>query len=183
MAATVLCGPVRMLSRTMAIMPCSRVFKSVLLFLLVTTHSFHSVDSVHLKGRWQTSRFFKFLAKFGFQQTNMHDKENTQGYIYGNITSPNNVTMDVQLVLVDSEYFLEYYGNVTTANKNKACPAMFHKIDTIAWDYDCNPQGREDFLRRIPCPKGHLCKDEDSPERVVRGMQFTYFIQDTAQAR
>ena len=178
-----MCGLVTNVTRKLTIMPSARLVKLLFLFLMFLTHSFNHVDCLHLKGRWRTARFFKFLAKFGFQQTIMHDKENTQGYIYGNVTSPSDVSMDIQLVLVDSEYFLEFYGNVTTANKRQACPAMFHKIDTIAWDYECNPQGREDFLRRVPCPKGMLCKDEDSPERVVPNMQFTYFIQDTAQAR
>ena len=30
--------------------------------------------------------FFSFLAKFGFQKTEILNKDATQGYIYGNIT-------------------------------------------------------------------------------------------------
>ncbi len=143
------------------------------------------VNSLHLKGSWRSRDFFRFLSKFGFQQTNLHDKVNTQGYIYGNITSPaySNLTTDLTFVVVDSEYFLEYYSNRTVIPHAKACPAMFSKIDTIAWDYPCNPDGREDFLRKIPCPHGQLCVDEDMPKRVVDGYQFTYAVQDTTQPR
>ena len=159
----------------------SKLFCVLLLIVLLP------VDGLHLQGSWSSRNFFKFLDKFGFQQTNLHDKLNTQGYIYGNITSRDNVTTDLTFVVVDSEYFLEYYGNRTTLPHSKACPAMFKKVDTIAWDYSCNPNGREDFLRRIPCPKGQLCVDEagdqDTANRVVPGYQFTYAVQDTTQPR
>ena len=141
------------------------------------------VNSLHIKGTFRSTEFFRFFAKFGFQQTNLHDKVNTQGYIYGNITSTDNVTTDLTFVVVDSEYFLEFYGNRSLHPRTQACNAMFNKIDTIAWDYTCNPQGGEDFLRKIPCPQGKLCVDEDQPRRVVSGYQFTYAVQDTRQPR
>jgi len=144
------------------------------------------VGALHLKGSWKASEFFLFVAKFGFQQTNLNDKTDTQGYIYGNITSrgpANASTPPVTLVVVDSEYFLEFYGNRSRVPRSRACPAMFGKIQTIAWDARCHANGQEDFLRRIPCPKGQLCPDEDNPERVVPGYQFTYAVEDTNQPR
>lgn len=35
----------------------------------------------------------------------------------------------------------------------------------------------------MPCPKGELCKDEDSKWNVIKGHQFTYVIQDLWQPR
>lgn len=141
------------------------------------------VDCLHLTGKWKNGDFYKFLAKFGFQKTTEHDKLNTQGYIYGNITSAQNSTAEMTFVVVDSEYFLQFYGNRTVQPRTNACPAMFGKIEKIAWDYNCNPTGREDFLRKIPCPTGKRCVDEDIPERVVPGYQFTYAVQDINQPR
>ncbi|KAK3094097.1 hypothetical protein FSP39_024103 [Pinctada imbricata] len=55
---------------------------------------------------------------------------------------------------------------------------MFNKIDTIAFDYPCQTNGTQDFIRKIPCPKNRICTDEDTPENLVPGYQFTYKLQD-----
>ena len=151
---------------------------NILLFTLIS-----HTNSLHVKGTWHSGGFYKFLAKFGVQQTNLDDKLNTQGYIYGNITTRGNFTTDVSFVVVDSEYFIEFYGNRSRTPRSLACPAMFNKIDRVAWDYPCNVKGWEDFLRKVPCPAGQLCTDEDEPSRVVPGAQFTYGIQDIKQPR
>ena len=142
---------------------------------------------VHITGKWKTGEFFTFLSRFGFQKTDVHDQENTQGYVYGNITSVEGPISSVTLVVVDSEYFLEFYGNRTLWNKEKACPAMFNKIDTVAWESGCSAmQGkdRQDNLRKVPCEIGSLCDDEKlTAEWVLPGYQFTYRVQDVLQPR
>ncbi|PVD26526.1 hypothetical protein C0Q70_14203 [Pomacea canaliculata] len=60
---------------------------------------------------------------------------------------------------------------------------VFKKIDQIAFDYVCNKDGVEDFLRAIPCPRNQLCSDEDNPANVIPGYQFTYKVRDTQQPR
>lgn len=141
---------------------------------------------LHLTGTWNSNDFFLFLTKFGFQKTDPKDLSNTQGYIYGNISFvqpiDEHTVKSLALVVVDSEYFLEFYGN-RTLPPIKACPAMFHKIDTIAFDYICKQNGREDFLRKIPCPPNKLCVDEDNPSNVVPGYQFTYKVEDVQRPR
>jgi hypothetical protein len=153
----------------------------ILLYILVLTNI--QINGLHLRGTWKSGDFYLFLSKFGFQKTDMHDRVNTQGYIYGNITSKDNVTTDLALVVVDSEYFLEFFGNSSVMPRTKACPLMLKKVDTIAWDVDCNRGGQEDFIRKIPCPVGKLCVDEDTPSHVVKGHQFTFSVQDTSQPR
>ena len=138
---------------------------------------------LHLTGTWKTDDFFVFLTKFGFQQTDLNDKVNTQGYIYGNITSKTNPSTPLTLTVVDAAYFLQFYGNRTKEPYSEACPSMFNQIQTIAWDAKCYRSGQEDFLRRIPCEQGKLCLDEDTPDRIVPGHQFTYAVQDTKQPR
>jgi len=148
--------------------------------------------ALHLTGRWNSSNFFLFLGKFGFQQTTQHEKSETQGYIYGNVTvftdnvtvgGSSNLKTDVTFVVVDSEYFLYYFGNRTDKNRTSACDKMFRRIDTIAWDATCNPGGQQDFLRQVPCARGGLCEEEDDPKTVIDHFQFTYKVQDANQPR
>ena len=161
----------------------SGTWKYLLLFCMLT-NIISNVMPLHLKGTWKSDNdFFFFLTKFGFQQTDMHDTVNTQGYIYGNITSNTHPITPLTLTVVDSEYFLQYYGNRSRTPLDKACAGMFGKIKTIAWDAKCFRNGREDFIRRIPCKEGKLCPDEDKPKHVVPGYQFTYAVEDTKQPR
>ena len=46
-----------------------------------------SISALRLSGTIDPQDvFFSFLAKFGFQKTEILNKDATQGYIYGNIT-------------------------------------------------------------------------------------------------
>lgn len=152
-------------------------------YIYLLCYSFCGIESLHLKGTFNTGDFFVFLAKFGFQKTDEHDLKNTLGYIYGNITCQdyNTVKHKATFVVVDRQYFLEYYRKRTKGEF--ACSAMFEKIDTVAYDRNCKVNGTVDYLRSVPCPIGELCEEEDTPERVVNGHQFTYAVQDNNQAR
>ncbi|XP_014662956.1 PREDICTED: uncharacterized protein LOC106805754 [Priapulus caudatus] len=140
---------------------------------------------LHLTGTWKTSEFFLFLAKFGFQKTNIHLKTDRQGYIYGNITSKDNRTDLATLVVVDKEYFLGYYHNKSIEVKSDACQSMFTVIDTIAYDTVCAENGQEYMLRRVPCPIGGLCPEHETfaETPLVSGFQFTYQIYDLNEPR
>lgn len=142
------------------------------------------MNTLRLQGTWSSKDFFLFLAKFGFQKTNPQRLEETQGFIYGSITAKDLSVHreELTLVVVDSEYFMDFYGN-RTRSLDKVCPMVFKKIDQIAFDYVCNKDGVEDFLRAIPCPRNQLCSDEDNPANVIPGYQFTYKVRDTQQPR
>jgi len=146
--------------------------------LLATT------NAMRVSGQWHSNEFFAFLGKFAFQQTNEQDLAGTQGYIYGNVTSQHNVTQRMALVVLDSEYFAEFFGN-RLVRRDKACPAMFDQVNAVMWDERCNRDGFEDFLRRIPCRKNELCEEETTSEQVqvIAGYQFTYHVRDTYQPR
>ncbi|XP_022242970.1 uncharacterized protein LOC106460515 isoform X2 [Limulus polyphemus] len=156
---------------------------------LVLLVVFSRADFLRVKGTWDTNNFFHFLSKFGFQKTNLHDRANSLGYIYGNISTGINNASNYSgnsyatLVVVDKQFFIEYYGNRSLSNKTEACQKMFQKINTIAYDSECNDVGSEDFLRHIPCPKDKLCEEEDVAERVVPGHQLTYAVQNSNQPR
>lgn len=89
----------------------------------------------------------------------------------------------VILAVLDRANFLEYYGNRSIFNKQKACEKMFDKVNSVSYDAVCNDDGEEDFLRSVPCPLNGFCADEDNPDNVVKGSQFTFRIQDLYQAR
>ncbi|XP_073995193.1 integral membrane protein GPR180 isoform X2 [Rhodnius prolixus] len=153
---------------------CSCVF--LFIFLVQQVHS------THLKGTWHSSEFFKFLSKFGVQKTDLHYEKDTLGYIFGNITTKSNSSHYITLAVLERTFFLEYYGNRTIIDKEKACSYMFNKLKFVAYDSVCYKEGL-DFFRRVPCPKGGLCVDEDSPWNVVKHSQFTYNIKDLSEPR
>ncbi len=149
-------------------------------------------ECLRLTGTLEPSQtFFYFLVKFGFQKTEILDKDATQGYIYGNVTfklSDSNKTDPehnghVTFAVLDRANFLEYYGNASLQKKSLACQKMFSKINQVAYDSKCFDEGQQDFLRAVPCPPGQLCPEEDNPDNVIPGAQFTYRIQDLYQAR
>lgn len=160
---------------------CRTFLHCIILFVVLFFHK-PFTESSHISGSWNSSDFFKFLVKFGFQKTIRHNQKDSLGYIFGNITSKTPLNKTITLSVLDRGYFLEYYGNRTVINKDSACERMFNKISTTAFDSKCYDQG-EDFLRKVPCPVGLLCTDEDVPWNVVKGYQFTYAVQDLRQPR
>ncbi|KAF7992105.1 hypothetical protein HCN44_001430 [Aphidius gifuensis] len=149
--------------------------KSTLLLLLIYLLSIIIVESTHISGTFNTNEFFRFLNKYGFQQMDIHSPKDSYGYIFGNITSKKNTTKQITLSVLDRNLFLQYYGNRTIKNKTLACELMFKNINESSYDSECNIDGK-DLLRKIPCPKGKLCQDEDLPWNVIKNHQFTYVI-------
>ena len=46
-----------------------------------------SSNALHIQGTFNPKEeFFHFLAKFGFQKTELRRRDDSQGFIYGNIT-------------------------------------------------------------------------------------------------
>lgn len=76
---------------------CVPLFSLFLCLVVLESH----VVALHVLGKFNTGSFFKFLAKFGFQKTNLKDKSQTQGYIYGNITAHQNISQLVSLTVLD----------------------------------------------------------------------------------
>ncbi|XP_050404365.2 uncharacterized protein LOC126820431 [Patella vulgata] len=150
-----------------------------ILFLVCSI--FACINGLRLQGTLKANTYFRFLSKFGFQKTDPNNGENTQGYIYGNVTTQSNITNNLLLVVVDSEYFVDFFGNRTRSPNS--CNRMMKKISRIAFDAICFPKGPEDFLRRVPCPRDKLCVDEDTPLNVIPGYQFTYRVRDTQRPR
>ncbi|XP_046746586.1 transmembrane protein 145 [Diprion similis] len=152
---------------------------TVLVFFLTQCQP---ATSTHITGSFNTRDFFSFLIKFGFQKTDRHRQKDSFGYIFGNVTSSKNFSNPITLAVLDRAHFLEYYGNRTVRNKDVACSLMFDTLNQSSYDWHCNDKGH-DYLRRVPCPVGRLCVDEDSKWNVVKDHQFTYVIQDLDRPR
>ncbi|RXG73271.1 Integral membrane protein [Armadillidium vulgare] len=148
-------------------------------------------SALHTTGVWKSKdEFFHFITKFGFQKTNQHELEASEGYIFGNITSLLKSNSHSQiygtLVLLPRQFFVPFYKNRSLSlfeNADIACQSMFKNIDSESYDAQCHDTGREDFLRKVPCPVGKLCVDEDNPNNVIKGMQLTYTVQDINNPR
>lgn len=140
------------------------------------------VSTIHITGEFSTDEFFKFLVKFGFQKTDIHFKKETYGYIFGNITSKEYFNHPITFVVLDRSHFIHYYKNRDIVDKETACQVMFQDLNSTAYHPKCNENGL-DLFRRIPCPKGQLCVDEDAPWNVIAKNQFTYVIQNNGQPR
>lgn len=138
----------------------------------------------HLTGRFNPGKeFFKFLIKFGFQKTERTSLRDTYGYIYGNITATGPMPVNLTFAVLDGGRFMDYYGNHTIPNREIACQRMFSQLSSLAYSSECNQDAKGDYFRQVPCPRGALCPDEDSPANVVHGNQFTYVISDLYQPR
>ncbi|XP_060803710.1 transmembrane protein 145 [Amyelois transitella] len=150
--------------------------------LLIILSLVYTVSTTHIQGEFSTGEFFKFLVKFGFQKTDIHYQKQTYGYIFGNITSNEQFKYPITFAVLDRYHFLHYYKNRNIPNKESACQVMFQHLNSSAFHPICNGKG-QDLFRRIPCPKGELCIDEDMPWNVVKNNQFTYLIMNTGQPR
>lgn len=165
---------------------------SVLLILCWWSTSLRCVDGTRLTGTFAPNKqFFKFLVKFGFQKTEPHEKRDSFGYIFGNITlathgggggTGNQPTL-ATLAVLEKWNFLEFYGNRSIENKNAACQRMLGHMDRYTYQSTCNTKGISDYFRSVPCPVGGLCSEEDTPQNVVPGNQFTYYISDLKEPR
>lgn len=152
------------------------------LFILVGALCTLPVQALRVQGQFSTHEFFKFLVKFGFQKTDIHYQKETYGYIFGNITSKEHFTHPITFVVLDREHFVQYYENRDIFDKETACQIMFRDLNSSAFHPKCNVNGT-DLVRRVPCDKGHLCRDEDSKWNVVKQNQFTYVIHNSGQPR
>lgn len=152
----------------------------ILLFFQLTVFN----QSAHLSGTFRTNDFFKFIVKFGFQKTERHPQKDlclSCGYVFGNITSRDSFPVPVTLAVLEQSEFLEYYGNRTILNRDLACRRMFERLDSFVYDKTCNNQAKVANLRKVPCDKGKLCIDEDTPGNVVPDSQFTYVINNAKE--
>ncbi|KAH8283456.1 hypothetical protein KR018_002990 [Drosophila ironensis] len=147
----------------------------VLLVSLALAPQPPAAQATHISGRFQTADFFQLLAKFGFNKAEPQGR-NPFGYIYGNISSRDGFPVPLTLAVLDRSTFGAFYGNRSRRSREAACAGMFARLQHVAYDARCNPRGKRDFLRHVPCPEGQLCSDEDAPGNVIVGSQFTYVI-------
>ena len=110
-----------------------------LLFLVCLLINWTLIDTLHLTGDVDTSdTFFFFLAKFGFQKTEILDKGASQGYIYGNVTlvnNSNNISVSIAANILISFDLISVPDRVSLS-----------KNLILSESYMCNCVGSNSFL-------------------------------------
>ncbi|XP_018798933.1 PREDICTED: integral membrane protein GPR180 [Bactrocera latifrons] len=156
---------------------------------LLWLHAFQALwnysIAIHLTGTFHTDDFFKVITKFGFQKAEVSIPHGGSfGYIYGNITATaNTFVQPISLVVLDKVAFVDFYSNRSHVDHELACQRMFAHLQPLIYDETCNKQGKRDYVRRVPCPFGQLCVDEDTPSNVIPQRQFTYTISEVTEPR
>ncbi|XP_017492375.1 PREDICTED: uncharacterized protein LOC108380515 [Rhagoletis zephyria] len=141
-------------------------------------------SAIHLTGTFHTGEFFKVITKFGFQKAEAPTPHGgSYGYIYGNITATDTFAHPISLVVLDKAAFVDFYSNRIFDDREKACRHMFEHLKGLIYDGVCNKQGKRDYVRRVPCNRGELCADEDTPSNVIAEKQFTYTISEVTEPR
>ena len=93
---------------------------------VITGNNVFGVDALRVRGEFDLSQdFFLFLAKFGFQKTDIQDPNNTQGVIYGNIS----------LVLTQDASEDTIYENETTYSYEQSSGMNFTVSFSISYDF------------------------------------------------
>jgi hypothetical protein len=153
---------------------------SIFLFILLIQYA----TSLHLTGTFKTKDFFKFLTRFGFQSTDIHNIDSTQGYIYGNITLTTSTTSTLPLLaltILEKSDFLDYYKKTIIKPRDYACSIMFEKLNKQSYDSTCNPNGTLDITRKIPCEQ--TCQNQYQNQLNIDYSQFSYQISDANEAK
>jgi hypothetical protein len=132
-------------------------------------------NGLRVRGVWKSADFYKFVIKFGFQQTDLNDEKNTLGYVYGNVTSSSNGT--AKLVLTYSDLFYDLYESRKRKPVHRTCANMFKRIGSVAYDGECIFAASDDFIRTIPCPKNDVCLEEGD-SHTIQNSQFTFRIKN-----
>lgn len=161
-----------------------RICHFLFLFIIISANS---TTSLYLNGKFKAQEFFKFLTRFGFQSTDVHNLETTKGYIYGNISivssSPlkrkNNALL--ALTILEKQEFLDYYKKANIEPRDYACSVMFEKLSKQAYDSTCNQNGTFDLIRKIPCET--KCENQQQATHLIENSQFTYQISDENDAK
>lgn len=183
----------------------------IIIFFIMLQIQFKTIESLHLKGKFKANEFFKFLTRFGFQSTDTHNEELTQGYIYGEVrlsssspslssmtttTTKSNNYKDISnsrglltLIILEKNEFLELYKKRHIKPRDYACSIMFDKLSKGAYDSTCNKNATFDLYRKVPCQydsnsKMDVCVNQyKQNDYLIKGSQFTFKISDSNEAK
>ena len=119
------------------------------------------------------------------QQTDLNDRPDSLGYIYGNVTSvagdrllrsPAHIT----LVLLTAEHaqLFQSMANQRADQLMFQCAHLMRNVSLKAYDARCMPNGTNDYFRAVPCADGRLCDAENNADNVITGAQFTFRVRE-----
>ncbi|XP_054153042.1 uncharacterized protein LOC128951794 [Oppia nitens] len=173
--------------------------------LLVLLTIIAAIDCLHTTGVWSPSADpMKVMARFGVGKSDPHHKEDSYGYVFGNVSKhmdPNEKikTKTSALLLVNRQLFLKIYSAYNTykmmtgsASDSDTAAANNHSMtfcrkvfdDIIgdkAYDQTCATDNKWDIMRFVPCADGGLCEGAIKSSQIVQNYQFTYVIEDQTE--
>ena len=142
-------------------------------------------SSLTVNGLWSpSSDFVKVIGRFGFLKSDVHHKDITDGYIFGNVTSTfrSDESKKATLLLIDRSTFIKIYGGKKKSDTSSlTCEKIFSVIDEVAYDKKCKDTKTQDLIRYIPCPRGKFCEGLVDEKKIVPGSQLTFVVEDQKQ--
>ncbi|RWS25709.1 Integral membrane protein GPR180-like protein [Leptotrombidium deliense] len=147
--------------------------------------------TLNVNSVWSPSNSaIQVIGRFGVGKADIHHKDDTCGYIFGNISSPSHPFQShrkATLVLLSRDQFIELYNinknpKKTTNSSSPLCEALLSTVDKTAFDEKCKADNEVDSIRYVPCQQGALCEGGfASSAPKVSGYQFTFIIKDQPQ--
>jgi len=129
-------------------------------------------DALHINGVWDTSNFFHYVTRFGFQKVVKNKELETQGYVYGNISSVESSSR-YTFAIIHEHIFPEFYEGREHYPENNVCQQMLERLDC-----DMAVNSTEGILGGIPV----VTTTEDG-KLLVGDSMFTYPIRERAEPR
>lgn len=136
---------------------------SSLQLLLLVSITISGASALSANGVWSpSSDFVKVVARFGFLKSDVHHKDVTDGYIFGNVTSAfrKEEKRKATLLLVDRSTFAKIYGKKEPDSSSLTCDKIFSVINEVAYDEKCNDAKERDITRYVPCPRDEVRRKE-----------------------
>lgn len=159
---------------------------------IIITQKINLIHSLHVNGIWSPSiDMMKVIARFGIQKSDKNHPDETNGYVFGNITlfkhHEEKKLKRAILALVDRNMFMEInqiyieHNKDSSMNKSSLCARIFRIIDKVAFDERCNDDKQMDLIRYVPCGKDRFCDGAIGTNNFVADYQFTFVIDNVVQ--
>lgn len=152
---------------------------------IIVSHRGPSLASRY-EGSWSSSSAgkargspIKIIASFAFDKTDIHHLDQTNGYIFGNLTSDSDSDSKTYpwatLVLIERAAFTDVRTFVEQQRPSDEgfCSGLFELIDSSA---DCAANASSHHLRLVPCVKGSKCPEDERSTSTLPDKQFTIIV-------
>lgn len=175
-------------------------WRSLYILLLVLFSCLSLGNSLQVDGIWSPSvSSLKVIARFAVGKSNPNHHEDTDGYVFGNLTTISHLNTNKSdsgrnldnpygnavMLYINRTLFKQVYNMHLEETKNRHssfCKRVYELVHNQFYDSKCSLGNRSttaaastDFVRYMPCPKDKPC-NEPSRVPVLPNYQFTYVV-------